>query len=210
MSILFPSHDQEGRIRYKLLDVEEVEEIARVSGDSYLAELAGKAELTTAESIYVTNRMVDRLVLDASDSAFKAKGARVLEEAVEPLERRGAIGLTALKQAYRSYTPVNIKKVVAKVTDPLLKKPSNVQAQTAQTRASTQIFNTQINEGVQRLERSMKGAFGNVAREYDQLQNEFNLLRGSPDTEMLGSRRVGMFLERSPLGIVTGKHSTRS
>ena len=160
--------DDTGRIRYKLLDKAQVEEIARVSDDSYLAELARKGELTTAESIYVTNRIIDRLALEASPSAFKASGARVLQEAAEPLERRRVISMDTLKQTYRSFTPVNIRKVVDAGIDRFgFKKPTNVAAQTAQTRASTQIFNTQVKEGTERLERSMKGAFGNVSRNYD-------------------------------------------
>ena len=173
-SKLFSTTDLgDGRTLYKLNNPPEIMEIAVRTSDGFLEELAEEGlELLTADTIYITNRVMDDIVLRGSDTAFVARKASTLEAAATPLELRN--NLSVLSNFYEAFTFTSVKKQVDKASNWIKNKPTNIQAQTAQTSAVSLRFSNQVNEGVARLERTMKGAYGQTSRNIG-LQKEFGL-----------------------------------
>ena len=163
-------------------------DIARNTGDGHLENLINfKDGMSIGDTIYVTNRYIDDIAMKGSDTAFVARKASTLEAAAQPLERRSA-AIMGAKEVYNAFTPTSIKKVVDKGIKKVMNKPTVRQAQTAQTSATSARFANQVDEGIARLERTMKGAYGQTSRNLD-ATGVFDELSG---TEFVGLSRLGI------------------
>ena len=162
----FSSYDTpDGRTGYQLNNPSEIMEIAARTGDNHLESLASKSNLFTADTIYITNRVMDDIVLKGSDTAFVARKAATLEAAATPLELRNNLSL--ISNFYEAFTFTSVKKQVDKAFNWVKNKPTNIQAQTAQNSAVSLRFSNQVNEGVARLPRTLKGAYGQTSKNLD-------------------------------------------
>lgn len=155
-----------GRTLYSIKPTAVLDDVTE--GNAYASQLLAKniegGLLTIDETVYLTNRYLDNLALQAGDTtAFVPQKAATLERATEALERRGGITET-LGTAYRGLTPTSWQNGIKRLTNKAMNKPTNVQAQTAETSAATRLFQQTVDDGIARMEQNIKGAFGQTAR----------------------------------------------
>ena len=156
--------------RIKSAGQDALTEAAKRLQDPYLQDLieAGlRGEiLTTGEMSYATNRLMDDFILQSDAGAFVATDTKLIERATEPLERRtGPIRFAQdVIQGMRG-TSKMFDKAYRKVTDVFYNKaPDNLITQTQENAVATSRFKNQVDDNIGRMERTVKGAFGNVAR----------------------------------------------
>ena len=163
-------------------------DIARNTGDGHLENIINfKGGMDIGDTIYVTNRYIDDIAMKGSDTAFVARKASTLEAAAQPLERRSA-AIMGAKEVYNAFVPTSIKKVVDTGIKKVMNKPTVRQAQTAQTSATSARFANQVDEGIARLERTMKGAYGQTSRNLDVT----GVISEFAGKEFVGLKRLGI------------------
>jgi len=143
--------------------------------DPYLKDLAKAALrgeiLTTGEMSYATNRLMDDFILRTDPSSFSATDARIVERATEPLERRtgpirAAQDFIAGMRGTFKFVDDAADYVSGKIFN---KAPDGLIEQSADNAVATARFKTQVDDSIGRMERTVKGAFGNVARNQEKL-----------------------------------------
>ena len=167
-----------------------VYELAVKTGDDTLRDIAERGMFAVDDAIYVTQRVMDDAVLRLSDTAFEARKAKTIQAATEPLERRANDAI--IKNFYEAFVPVNVKKLVDNGIKKFMNKPTVKQAQTAETSATTLRFTNKVDDSIARLDRRMKGAYGNTARNIDGIDDAvMRDLGGAFLGEVSGLRRLG-------------------